>query len=149
VATITCIPLRATTSFTNGISRQSPGVGSPGEARRVVAYWAEEGATWLKLQGGLTRAVAGAIIDEAHKHGMRVTGHLCSLSFADAFSTCTSRSKTGKFSFTPGDCTMMCSCISVKPRSAVSTWPETVLTVGTGQSSLERRNRRRVRRYRP
>ena len=60
------------------------GLGSPGEARRVVAYWGEEGATWLKLQGNLTRAIAGAIIDEAHKHGMRVTGHLCSLSFSDA-----------------------------------------------------------------
>lgn len=67
-----------------GPESMSRGVATPEEARRVVAYWAEEGATWLKLQGGLTRAVAGAIIDEAHKHGMRVTGHLCSLSFADA-----------------------------------------------------------------
>ena len=67
-----------------GPESMSRGVGSPAEARRVVAYWAEEGATWLKLQGSLTRAVAGAIIDEAHRHGLRVTGHLCSLSFADA-----------------------------------------------------------------
>ncbi len=67
-----------------GPESMNRGLRSPGEARRVVAYWAEEGATWLKLQGNLTRAIAGAIVDEAHKHRMKVTGHLCSLSFADA-----------------------------------------------------------------
>ena len=54
------------------------------EARRVVAYWASEGATWLKFQGRVSRAVLGAAIDEAHKHGMKVTGHLCSVSFREA-----------------------------------------------------------------
>ena len=67
-----------------GPESMNRGLRSPAEARRVVAYWAEEGATWLKLQGNLTRAIAGAIVDEAHRHGMKVTGHLCSLSFADA-----------------------------------------------------------------
>ncbi len=57
---------------------------SPEEARRVVAYWAEEGATWLKFQGSVSRAVMGAAIDEAHRHKMRVTGHLCSVSFREA-----------------------------------------------------------------
>lgn len=54
------------------------------EARRVVAYWASEGATWLKFQGSITRAVMKAAIDEAHKHGMKATGHLCSVSFREA-----------------------------------------------------------------
>jgi hypothetical protein len=67
-----------------GPESMNRGLETPAEARRVVAYWAEEGATWLKLQGGLTRAVAGAIIDEAHKHGMKVTGHLCSITFGEA-----------------------------------------------------------------
>jgi imidazolonepropionase-like amidohydrolase len=67
-----------------GPQSMSRGLASQEEARRVVAYWAEEGATWLKLQGNISRAVAGAVIDEAHKHGMRVTGHLCSLTFAEA-----------------------------------------------------------------
>ena len=70
-----------------------PGRGGPGhnrrletgdEARRVVAYWGSEGATWLKFQGSVSRAVMGAAIDEAHKHGMKVTGHLCSVSFREA-----------------------------------------------------------------
>lgn len=54
------------------------------EARRVVAYWASEGATWLKFSGSVTRAVLGAAIDEAHRHGMKVTGHLCSVTFREA-----------------------------------------------------------------
>lgn len=67
-----------------GPESMSRGLADAAEARRVVAYWAEEGATWLKLQGGLSRAIAGAVIDEAHKHRMRVTGHLCSLTFSEA-----------------------------------------------------------------
>ncbi|MGQ0537661.1 MAG: amidohydrolase family protein [Gemmatimonadaceae bacterium] len=54
------------------------------EARRVVAYWGEEGATWLKFQGSVTRAVLGAAIEEAHRRGMKVTGHLCSVTFREA-----------------------------------------------------------------
>jgi imidazolonepropionase-like amidohydrolase len=56
------------------------------EARRVVAYWASEGATWLKFQGSITRAVMKAAIDEAHRHGMKATGHLCSVTFREAAS---------------------------------------------------------------
>lgn len=67
-----------------GPESMNRGLESPAEARRVVAYWAEEGATWLKLQGNLTRAIASAIIDEAHRHGMKVTGHLCSITFGEA-----------------------------------------------------------------
>lgn len=67
-----------------GPESMSHGLASTDEARRVVAYWAEEGATWLKLQGGLPRAIAGAVIDEAHRHRMRVTGHLCSITFSEA-----------------------------------------------------------------
>jgi imidazolonepropionase-like amidohydrolase len=59
-------------------------VSSPEEARRTVAYWADEGADWIKVYTGITRAQLAAVIDEAHKHGLRVTGHLCSISFAEA-----------------------------------------------------------------
>lgn len=69
---------------TAGAGSMNRGLATPAEARRVVSYWAEEGATWLKLQGNISRAIASAVIDEAHKHKMQVTGHLCSLSFADA-----------------------------------------------------------------
>jgi imidazolonepropionase-like amidohydrolase len=53
-------------------------------ARRVVAYWAEEGATWLKFYTQISRAAMKAAIDEAHRHGVKATGHLCSVGFREA-----------------------------------------------------------------
>ncbi|HEU4827968.1 MAG TPA: amidohydrolase family protein [Gemmatimonadales bacterium] len=57
---------------------------TPADARRVVAYWASEGATWLKFYTSVSRDVLRAAVDEAHKHGVKVTGHLCSVSFREA-----------------------------------------------------------------
>jgi imidazolonepropionase-like amidohydrolase len=59
-------------------------VGSPDDARRVVAYWAKEGATWFKFYTLITREEMKAAIEEAHKHGLKVTGHLCSVGFREA-----------------------------------------------------------------
>ncbi len=53
-------------------------------ARRMVRYWAEEGAEWIKGYTQLSRQIFAAVIDEAHKHGLKVTGHLCSISFSEA-----------------------------------------------------------------
>ena len=57
---------------------------SPEQARRFVAYWSEEGATWLKAYTNIRRAEMAAVIDEAHRRGVRVTGHICSISFSEA-----------------------------------------------------------------
>jgi imidazolonepropionase-like amidohydrolase len=57
---------------------------SPEAARRFVAYWAQEGATWIKAYTDIRRAELKAAIEEAHKRGMKVTGHLCSVSFKEA-----------------------------------------------------------------
>lgn len=59
-------------------------VGSPEQARRFVAYWASEGAEWIKAYTAISSEDLAAAIDEAHKHGMKVTGHLCSVSFREA-----------------------------------------------------------------
>lgn len=59
-------------------------VATPEAARRFVAYWGAEGATWIKAYTDIGRAELGAAIQEAHKHGMKVTGHLCSVSFQEA-----------------------------------------------------------------
>jgi imidazolonepropionase-like amidohydrolase len=64
-----------------GMSRN---VTTPDEVRRVIAYWAAEGATWFKFQGRVTREVLRAGIEEAHARGLRVTGHLCSVTFTEA-----------------------------------------------------------------
>ena len=57
---------------------------TPEDARRVVGYWGDEGATWIKFYTTVSRAAAKAAIDEAHRRGMKVTGHLCSLTFREA-----------------------------------------------------------------
>jgi imidazolonepropionase-like amidohydrolase len=57
---------------------------SEDEARRTVRYWAQEGATWFKLYTTIRRAEMRAAVDEAHRHGMKITGHLCSVGFKEA-----------------------------------------------------------------
>src|SRR5688500_10486346 len=59
-------------------------VNSPEAARRCMAYWAAEGATWIKAYTDIRRAELSAAIKEAHKRGVKVTGHLCSVSFREA-----------------------------------------------------------------
>jgi imidazolonepropionase-like amidohydrolase len=59
-------------------------VGTPEDARRVVGYWAGEGATWFKFYTLITREEMKAAIEEAHKRGLKVTGHLCSVGFREA-----------------------------------------------------------------
>ncbi|MDZ4257720.1 MAG: amidohydrolase family protein [Gemmatimonadales bacterium] len=57
---------------------------TPEQARRFVNYWGDEGATWLKAYTTIRGEEFAAIIDEAHKRGMKVTGHICSVSFQEA-----------------------------------------------------------------
>jgi imidazolonepropionase-like amidohydrolase len=54
------------------------------DARRMVRYWAEEGVSWFKAYTTISRAELSAAIDEAHKHGVKVTAHLCSVGFREA-----------------------------------------------------------------
>lgn len=61
-----------------------PALSGPESARRMVRYWAEEGVTWFKAYTNISRADLGAAIDEAHKHGVKVTAHLCSVGFREA-----------------------------------------------------------------
>ena len=59
-------------------------IDSPEQARRFVRYWAAEGATWLKAYTRISSEDLGAAIDEAHRQGIKVTGHICSVSFTEA-----------------------------------------------------------------
>lgn len=67
-----------------GTSGSMAEVTSPEAARRFVAYWGGEGMKWIKAYTDISRADLGAAIDEAHKRGMKATGHLCSVSFREA-----------------------------------------------------------------
>jgi imidazolonepropionase-like amidohydrolase len=54
------------------------------EARAHVAYWTGIGATSLKAYMHLTRDELRATIEEGHKRGLKVTGHLCSITYREA-----------------------------------------------------------------
>jgi imidazolonepropionase-like amidohydrolase len=56
----------------------------PDDASRTVEYWVAEGAHSFKVYNYITRAELKAVIDTAHKHGIKVTGHLCSIGFREA-----------------------------------------------------------------
>jgi imidazolonepropionase-like amidohydrolase len=56
----------------------------PDDARGMVNFWADAGATSFKAYMNITRAELRAAIEEAHKRGIKVTGHLCSIGFREA-----------------------------------------------------------------
>src|SRR3954465_205684 len=54
------------------------------DARRQVAYWADMGATSFKAYMNITRDELRAAVEEAHKRGLKITGHLCSVTYSEA-----------------------------------------------------------------
>jgi imidazolonepropionase-like amidohydrolase len=56
----------------------------PDDAVRTVEYWASEGVTSFKAYMNITRAELAAAVETAHRHGIPVTGHLCSIGFREA-----------------------------------------------------------------
>jgi imidazolonepropionase-like amidohydrolase len=76
----------ATAPYLNGPNNfvQMTSMEGPDHARRTVAYWADEGFSSFKAYMNITRAELGASIEEAHRRGMKVTGHLCSVTYAEA-----------------------------------------------------------------
>ncbi len=56
----------------------------PDDARKMVNFWADQGATSFKAYMNITRDELRAAVEEAHKRGLKVTGHLCSIGFREA-----------------------------------------------------------------
>jgi imidazolonepropionase-like amidohydrolase len=56
----------------------------PADAKATVDFWAAQGVTNFKAYMYITRAELKAAIDEAHAKGMKVTGHLCAVSYPEA-----------------------------------------------------------------
>jgi imidazolonepropionase-like amidohydrolase len=54
------------------------------DARRMVRFWADAGATSFKAYMHVSRDVLAAAIDEVHGRGLKITGHLCSVTLAEA-----------------------------------------------------------------
>src|SRR5258708_1316698 len=54
------------------------------DARRTVEYWIAEGVTSFKAYLNIPPAELAAAVKAAHAHGIKVTGHLCSIGFREA-----------------------------------------------------------------
>jgi imidazolonepropionase-like amidohydrolase len=76
----------ATAPYLNGPNTfiQMRTLKGPEDARRQVQYWTDEGANSLKTYMQITRGELAAAINEAHRRGIKVTGHLCSVTYAEA-----------------------------------------------------------------
>jgi len=76
----------ATAPYLNGPNPflQMRALNDADDARRQVNYWADMGATSFKAYMNITRAALGAAVEEAHKRGMKITGHLCSVTYSEA-----------------------------------------------------------------
>ena len=59
----------------------------PDDARAMVRFWAEQGVDDIKAYMDVSRAELKAIIDEAHKRGLKVAGHLGAVGFREAART--------------------------------------------------------------
>lgn len=76
----------ATAPYVNGPSNftQMYALKDSADARRFVAFWADAGATSFKAYMNITRPELAAAVDEAHKRGLKITGHLCSVTYREA-----------------------------------------------------------------
>jgi enamidase len=54
------------------------------DARRMVNFWADAGATSFKAYMNITRDQLRAAIEEVHRRGLKITGHLCSVTYREA-----------------------------------------------------------------
>lgn len=69
---------------TNSLFIQMHQMKDAAEARRMVDYWADAGATSFKAYMNITRAELAAAADAAHKRGLKITGHLCAVTYPEA-----------------------------------------------------------------
>ncbi|HEY5087322.1 MAG TPA: amidohydrolase family protein [Gemmatimonadaceae bacterium] len=116
---------------------QGPGLGigqmyelkDADDARRMVDFWADAGATSFKAYMNITRAELRAAIQEAHKRGLKITGHLCSVTYREAAALGIDDLEHGLFVSTdfvpdkkpdvcPGQAVGMTALASVDPNSA-------------------------------
>ena len=56
----------------------------PDDARRMVDYWAGEGVTSFKGYMHITRDELAAATAEAHRLGLKITAHLCAVTYGEA-----------------------------------------------------------------
>ncbi|HEV7747719.1 MAG TPA: amidohydrolase family protein [Pyrinomonadaceae bacterium] len=79
--------MHVTAPYLEGVGSFTPvmhTLSGPDDARRMVNFWADQGATSFKAYMNITRDELRAAVEEAHKRGLKVTGHLCSVGYREA-----------------------------------------------------------------
>lgn len=72
------------------IEREGPPIAELGfikdtkEVSEIVNFWANRGVTSFKLYNNITKEDMKVCIAEAHKRNLKVTGHLCSITYEEA-----------------------------------------------------------------
>jgi len=66
------------------IIRQAAAIGSAKQAREFVNFWADAGVTSYKLYMSATPDIVKSTVAAAHRRGLKVTGHLCATTYAEA-----------------------------------------------------------------
>ena len=61
-----------------------PFIKSSGEAEKDVSYWISKGCTSFKVYNNITKEDLKAVITLAHQYNLKVTGHLCSITYHEA-----------------------------------------------------------------
>jgi imidazolonepropionase-like amidohydrolase len=54
------------------------------DVSKMVNYWADQGITSFKVYQNITKEDLRICVEEAHKRGLKVTGHLCSITYEEA-----------------------------------------------------------------
>jgi imidazolonepropionase-like amidohydrolase len=70
--------------LTGAYFHRGPGPADAGRIEREIQNQMDAGATSFKAYTSLRREELGALVDGAHRRGLRVTGHLCAVSFREA-----------------------------------------------------------------
>ncbi|MBF9238552.1 amidohydrolase family protein [Hymenobacter sp. BT683] len=59
-------------------------VKGPEDAAATTRFWADKGCTSFKMYMHATRADLAAVVREAHPRNLKITGHLCSITYREA-----------------------------------------------------------------
>lgn len=76
--------LELTGPFLGGPGLAAQALTGPEDARATVGFWADHGVSSFKAYVNITRAELQAVVAEAHKRGLKVLGHLCSVTYQEA-----------------------------------------------------------------
>jgi imidazolonepropionase-like amidohydrolase len=76
--------LEVTGPYLDGPGLTAQVLTGPEDARETVDFWADHGVTSFKAYVNITRAELQAVVSEAHQRGLKVLGHLCSVTYEEA-----------------------------------------------------------------